>query len=271
MVTAWTTSREVVSRVLRNIKGVEADYVDSIPEWIGEGVRKLKTKYSLKVKYTQVQLYYHVAKFKIPSESILYVTCGRGKLRHWAGVEMSGGVDHCHREGWLENLFASGMPVYSVTGDPLQSLDDYTGGNPFPRDIIEPVENMPWVEGHWWKMNGPDLQSSLKDEQLTIWYMSIPTDENNFPIIPDNENYMEALYWYNRMKLIEAGFEDKVVNHGMAKKEWQEYMLIARNEITYPTVSQMEEQIHRHLNLFPHEYHWGAHADWGFGGAYYDI
>jgi hypothetical protein len=271
MITSWISSREVVSRVLRNIKGVEADYVDSIPEWIGEGVRKLKTKYSLKIRAIDVQLYFHVAKFKIPSESIMYVTCKRGKLRYWEGAELAGGIDHRHRGSWLENVFVSGVPIYSTTGDPIQSLDDYTGGNPFPRDIIEPLSTMGWAEGEWWKMNGPDLQSSLKDEKLTIWYMSIPTDEQNFPIIPDNEYYMECLYWYNRMKLIEAGFEDKVFNHGMAQAEWEKWWARAIADVTYPTVSQMEEQIQRHLNLFPHEYHWGAHADWGWGGAFYDL
>ena len=41
---------------------------------------------------------------------------------------------------------------------------------------------------------------------------------NGYPIVPDNEHVLEATcYRYCRMMLIEAGYEDKVMNYTMAK------------------------------------------------------
>jgi len=34
MIVNWISSKEVVSRVMRNIKGVQAEYMDDILEWI---------------------------------------------------------------------------------------------------------------------------------------------------------------------------------------------------------------------------------------------
>jgi len=264
MVTAWTSSKLVVSRILRNIKGVEADYVDSIPEWIAEGVRKLKTKYSLEIRCKEVNIKFHLSNLNIPAESIFSVTSGGGRLKY--NVEGMNYQNFHARNNFLENLFVSDVPIYSTAGDPIQSLDDYTGGNPFPRDIIQRLYTLPWIEHEWWYLNGTKIQTSMECATIRVWYRTIPVDEHNFPLIPDVEHYQEALYWYNRMKLIEAGFEDKVMNHQMAKAEWNDWAGKAISQISYPTVEQMDEQIMRHLNMFPHEYHWGAHVDWNWGG-----
>lgn len=256
MVTSWTTSKLVVSRIMRNIRGVEAEYKDDIPEWIAEGVRKLKTKYSLEIKHKDLEIQFHLSNLNIPAESILQVEWNGGKLQY--NPDGKNHQDMLRRNSFIQNLFISQSPIYSTTGDPLTTLDDYTGGNPFPRDIIVHLNSLPWIEGQWWYLNGNKIQTSMDCACVRVWYMAIPTDEENFPLIPDVENYQEALYWYNRMKLIEAGFEDKVVNHTMANQHFEKYAGRAIADITYPTVEQMEEQIYRHLNLFPHEYNWGA-------------
>ncbi len=267
MVTAWVSSKVVVSRIFRNIKGVEADYLDSIPEWIAEGVRKLKTKYSLEIRHKDISVDFHLGALNVPAESIICVEFRGTKLKY-----NPDGMSHreFNRDRnsnlFLENLFFSDVPVYSTAGDPIQSLDDYTGGNPFPRDIIQRLVDMPWHQHEWWYLNGNRIQVSVPVCKIRLWYMTIPMDEQNFPLIPDVENYHEALYWYNRMKLIEAGFEDKVTNHQMAMHLWNDYAGKAIADITYPTPEQVEEQVYRHLNLFPHEYHWGSHVDWDWGG-----
>lgn len=255
MILSWTTSKTVVSRIMRNIKGVEAEYMDDIPEWIAEGIRKMKTKYSLEVAYKDVQLQFHIAKLHCPGEAIITVDyCG-----HELDYKPMEG--HAHRHDWWEDtfikdMFRSGVPLTDTAGNIISDLDSYEGKNPFPRDIIQ-KEQRP-NHNAWYTINYNKIQSSLCDEIVRVWYMRLPVDEDNFPMIPDVEEYEEALYRYCRMMLIEAGFEDKVFNHGMAQGEWEKASNRAIGAITYPTERQVHDTVMRHLNIFPHDYNWGA-------------
>lgn len=266
MILNWTTSKVVISRIFRNIKGVEADYKDEITEWIAEAVVKMKTKYSLELKCKPLMIQFHQAKINFPGDTLCCITHRGGLLNYYPGQALNGNRTGARDKDFIRLLFQSRVPIYSTTGDPIQSLDDYEGGNPFPRDIIEGLNGVVPLHDAWYRLNYTTLQTSFECGPVEVYYMGLPLDEDNFLMIPDVEEFHEAVYWYVRMKLIEAGFEDKVFNHTMAQAEWWKHSGMAISQITYPTPSQVEEQVARHLNLFPHEYHWGAHVDWDWGG-----
>ena len=244
--------------------------MDDIPEWIAEAVVKMKTKYSLELKHKKLNVQFHQAKINFPGDTLCCIGYRGGYLDAYAGRALEGDTRTVRDKDFIELLFGSRVPIYSTTGDPIQYLDDYTGGNPFPRDIIEGLNGLELIPNEWYRLNYDRIQTSFECGIITVYYMGLPLDEENFLMLPDVEEFHEAVYWYVRMKLIEAGFEDKVFNHTMAQAEWWKHSGMAISQITYPTPSQVEQQVGRHLNLFPHEYHWGAHVDWDWGGRAYE-
>lgn len=253
MILTWTTSKIVVSRIMRNIKGVEAEYMESFPEWIAEAVRKMRTNYSLEIKHKDIDIEFFQGKLDCPGEAIICVEhCGT-KLRY---NNSDGQRFHNCEDDFISNLFLSINPIYTAAGDLVDEADPRSK---FPRDIIVHMDALNWHGSLWYNLNYNKLQTNLKCGTVRVWYSALPTDPDdwNFPMIPDVENYLEAVYWYCRMKLIEAGFEDKIFSHDVADGKWEMFSGRAIADITYPTPDQVEASIARHCVLmFPSEYNW---------------
>ena len=45
------------------------------------------------------------------------------------------------------------------------------------------------------------IKTTLKTGYLMLSYQAVPVDSDGYPMIPDNESFEEAIYWYINMKL----------------------------------------------------------------------
>lgn len=54
------------------------------------------------------------------------------------------------------------------------------------------------------------IVSSIESEHHPCVLYKMPHDERGFPLVPDNANYQEAVYWFVRAKLIGTGHKDSV-------------------------------------------------------------
>ena len=289
MIVNWISSKEVVSRVMRNIKGVQAEYMDDILEWIPEALLKMKTQYSVSSRAYILPIVNHQAIIPTRIEGLLGVTYKGHRLQYNDKGNM---IPH-HPSSAGYSLFQSNIPIngpmtniqYSSSGDVIpaatnsafprdsvdmykddtdsQPVDGYTDpnvlgyvNNPFPRDTGVPPSlqdlDLPWHPNAWYKINGKFLQTSLKYGEVKVWVQELPVDEESYPFIPDMELVKEAIYRYCRMMLIEAGFEDKVFSHDKAYLAWENAADRAITAMSFPTPDQVESSIHRHLdNFFP--------------------
>jgi hypothetical protein len=150
-------------------------------------------------------------------------------------------------------------PVFvSVVRLPLgvQSLDQTDINNlPFYLSTVDAFQTMPICQ-HQYHFNYNKLQSSIENGEVDVWYWTVPTDEEGFPMVPDHEDYQTALYWYCRMMMIGAGFEDKVFKYGECAQQWERYAGIAINDIRYPSPDEVKRNIIQHVRLIPSLYDW---------------
>lgn len=243
MILQWTSSNIVVSRILRNMKGVDADYMDDILEWIPEALLKMKTQYSLEARAYPIQIEHNQGKLPCKIEGLLCVLYNGHRLNYY---DKGGKREHHPNSAGL--LFKSVIPIYTSSGD-ISAGD--AGRSKFPTDVIVAMDTH-CDPNNWYKVNGRYLETSVECGTLTTWIQEIPKDNDGYPLIPDNEYYLEAVYRYCRLMLIEAGYEDKVFNHAMAKAEWTDYAGKAISDTCFPTPDQVESSIHRHLDdYFP--------------------
>jgi hypothetical protein len=82
------------------------------------------------------------------------------------------------------------------------------------------------------------INTSFCDGKIRVYYNEIPIDKDGFPLIPDNQNYKQALYWYVRGMMIGAGFTDPVFSYDQCEARCERHMARAMGEITYPSVDQ---------------------------------
>lgn len=78
---------------------------------------------------------------------------------------------------------------------------------------------------------------------MEISYKAIPVDDDGYPMLIDNETYLNALEAYIKQKVFTIKFDTGKISAGVLQNAQQEYAWAAgelQNEMTTPSVSEME-------------------------------
>lgn len=100
------------------------------------------------------------------------------------------------------------------------------------------------------KTQGRIMFTSFPVGMVEVAYKAIPVDEDGFPLLIDNETYLNALEAYIKMKVFTVKFDTNnmsagVLSNAQTDYAWASHLL--QSEMTTPSVSEMES-ITRYLN-----------------------
>ena len=99
------------------------------------------------------------------------------------------------------------------------------------------------------------IKTNQETGYLMVGYHAIPTDEDGYPMIPDDQSFMEAIYWYINMKIkyIEwsnGRIRDAIYMH--AENKWQFYVKQAYGRAMMPaTADELESFKNAWVRLIP--------------------
>jgi len=99
------------------------------------------------------------------------------------------------------------------------------------------------------------IKTNIRDGYLMVSYLSIPTDSDGYPMIPDDESFKEAIFWYINMKLTyidwRAGKITKDVYYD-AKNTWNFYVKQAYGKAIMPaSLDELESIKNVWVRLIP--------------------
>lgn len=129
----------------------------------------------------------------------------------------------------------------------------------YPNDLLNNVHSM---EGEYippmrenmeepsFKTQGRIIFTSFKDGKVEIAYKAIPVDEDGFPLLIDNETYLNALESYIKVKVFTVKFDTGKIQAGVLSNAQTDYAWCSRllqSEMLTPSVSEMES-LTRYLN-----------------------
>lgn len=100
------------------------------------------------------------------------------------------------------------------------------------------------------KTQGRIIYTSFPVGKVEIAYKSIPVDEDGFPLLIDNETYLNALEAYIKLKVFTVKFDTGKIQAGILSNAQTDYAFAAHElnaEMCIPSVSEMES-ITRMLN-----------------------
>tara|TARA_R110002012_G_scaffold112375_2_gene258028 strand:+ start:3192 stop:4091 length:900 start_codon:yes stop_codon:yes gene_type:complete len=160
------------------------------------------------------------------------------KDRNWGSItkttELDGTVRYEQRdETEMDNLNLDHTGVMSF--DTTASID--TSLNPITFDI-----------------NNNHLTLSVKEGQVCMAYLAIPTDEEGLPLIPEDTSYQLAVKKYLTMKIDYIAWRrgelaQPVFQH--SEQEWTWYVGQAGNKAKMPNIDQMEGIKNQVMRLLP--------------------
>lgn len=98
------------------------------------------------------------------------------------------------------------------------------------------------------------LVSNKKTGIVMLAYKAIPTDDDGYPLIPDNISFREALYWYISMKLMYPLWKIGKIRDAVyydARRSWNFYCKQAYGNAMMPDADQLESLKNSWLRLVP--------------------
>jgi hypothetical protein len=98
------------------------------------------------------------------------------------------------------------------------------------------------------------IKTALKTGYIMLSYQAVPVDNEGYPMIPDDESFEEAIYWYINMKLTYPEWKAGRVRDAVyydAKSSWNYYRKQAYGNAMMPNVDQLEAIKNAWLRLVP--------------------
>lgn len=207
------SSKYIIAKVYRDIGLEDPNYESSMFEWIGEALEFIGSGPAI-----------------VQKEQDLIVTDYKALLP--MGLVTLNQVLYRGDDG----------PGYFMKNNPVsinRPFDDGDGNNLAGKET--------------YFVNGDYLVTSFEEGEVTVSYMTFETDKDGFPLVPDNQYFREALFWYCFKKILMSGYtpKNKDMNYEVAENQWRFYCTGARNKANYPDIGQYQRFADIWVGLIP--------------------
>ena len=245
-----TSIKEVIGRIIRNTRLQDSSYIDDIVEWIPEAMGYMRTRQQMHVTYQDITVEFHKAK----------MPCGLvalGAVEHSPGYRMmySNSTRAIEVARFQQTNNAANIPVF-MTEVATPNHAPFTGPqNYIWKTTLTAAQSLPF-SNHYYTVEMGYINTSMCDGQIRAHFTTTMLDEDGYPLIPDNEDYKEALYYYVRAKMFGAGFKDPAYSEVELMRRYEMYAVRAVGQIRYPSVDQVQAKIEAHTRFVPPPNYW---------------
>jgi hypothetical protein len=111
-----------------------------------------------------------------------------------------------------------------------------------PKPWYIPSER-PFPDEPAFKTQGRVIYTSFPEGLITIAYRAIPIDEDGYPLLIDDETYLDALEAYIKMKVFTVKFDQQKISAGVLQNAQADYAVAARlllSHMQLPTPAEAE-------------------------------
>lgn len=272
-----TSSKRVISKVLTDADIQEENIrISDLLEWIGEGLIKIGGFPQFIIRTTGreeipvITLSNYQAELPYDFHSLIQVsfcTTENGPfypMRQATGsyepnpivTEVSTNVEDITANS---NLVILAMQLYNLSyADALTKINTEANTRSILNSLLVNNKVNPNAStdttDYIYTIRGGYIKTNQESGFLQITYHAIPTDLDGYPLVPDNESYIEALYWYCVMKLyypkwVTGSIRDAVYYD--ARRSWNYYRKQAYGEAMMPDKGQLESIKNSWLRLIP--------------------
>lgn len=241
----FVSGKEILARVIRSLGyKLPSTYHDDILEWIPEGMGFLELTNSL-VKTSSGNL-------NCPGELLVTNHCvplPKGFIamlavedEHGKRLPLGGDVTDITSPTSIRHQQANTARASVFEVNPYQHQTSNGVPTEEPGTSVpiygEDLEAVTEVDSSnsYYQISGNQIQTSFEEGFIKIHYLALPICDDGYPLIPDNQNYKQALEWHIIRRLIGSGYQHPVFNYQYAEQQFEKYAGRAANEISYPSL-----------------------------------
>jgi hypothetical protein len=244
----FCSAKQILARVARNTGGrLPSMYHDDILEWIPEGIDLLTNTNAVEVASTPdcgkpkaLMVENHVVCMPKDLCALLAIEDEWGRI-----IPLGGDITDLRSQTkrGSNQIDDARAAVFSVN-------TDYGNTTPIRGEDLE-MQSVSPQSISYYKISGNYIQFSFESGYVKVHYLKRPLDKDGYPLIPDNENFKQALYFYVMRQMLGAGFQHPVFSYEAAHENFELYAARAINELTYPSLDAMARLNRSFVRLVP--------------------
>lgn len=266
------SSKTIIRKIFRDLKPQDDNWIDDAIEWIGEALEHigastqlLQKQCVLTVKNHKVllptDLYYinqvaiNNSVSPVSSKELDTLISKVKELQAEIADAQASGIEYSSTTSVLNEINSRIVVlenVYFKNSNHMQPLQ--YGASNFHRsmhcdDCVN--ENVNYEDTYI--IDNDYIKTSFESGKICLSYKAFPTDEDCFPLVPDDISYSEALFWYIYKKILlsKPDFKNNGINYGTAEQQWKYYCTQARNAANYPDIDRYESYMNQWVRMIP--------------------
>lgn len=262
----------VIARVIRALGyKLPSNYIDDILEWTVEGLGMIQITNTLITTSTgdqdcpgEIITRNHCAPLPCGYVALLAVEDENGR-RLPEGADVTDITSQTSlRHNFVDNFRANTFnvnPFLHQTEDGVPTDEAGTSVPYFGEDIQQQATTNRTT--HYYKIQGNYIQTSFETGYIKLHYLALPVDSEGYPLIPDNQAFIQCLEWYIIKRLIGSGYQHPVFSYQYADDQFEKYAARGINEVSYYSVDSAAKLNRSLIRLIPP---YNLHEDFGVGG-----
>jgi|TARA_B100000073_G_C23663039_1_gene545411 hypothetical protein len=266
------SSKTIIRKIFRDLKPQDDNWIDDAIEWIGEALEHIGAASQL----LQKQCVLTVANHKVLLPTDLYYinqVAINNSVDPVSSKELDTLIDKVKElKDEIADAQANGLE-YSSTTSVLNEINSRIvvleniyfknsnnmqplqyGASNFHRSMhCDDCVNESVHYEDTYIVDNDYIKTSFESGKICLSYMAFPTDEDCFPLVPDDISYSEALFWYIYKKILlsRPDFKNNGINYVTAEQQWKYYCTQARNAANYPDIDRYESYMNQWVRMIP--------------------
>jgi len=218
-----TSAHELIGKVYRDLQIDDSNWETDAIEWIGEGLDLIGGVPPTEHRQEIYGVQRHT--LGLPSD-----------MGHMEGLFMIKDVSFSYSGSEL--LFdpdeAKSAKKYRVPRHG-QGQINYDRASPLHDGVGEKgtQRDMPTVSESY-ELNPGTIKTSFEESLVVLAYKGFMTDDDGYPLIPDDATCKEALFWHIVKKLMLRGYKNPHINYKVANQAYKDYAGKARRKAKMP-------------------------------------
>jgi hypothetical protein len=263
----YVSVKQVITRVLSNLNTQEENIrISDMIEWAGESLLKIGGFPTLLIRTTGredlpiLESLNYQAELPFDFHSLIQVSYSTsatgpfypmryatGSFEHNSPATVTTSTD-AEDIASTSNIVTLCMQLYSLTyAQALAKINT----EPSTRSILNGLllssntnsTSDTATSDYIYTIRGGYIKTNQETGFIMMSYQAIPTDLEGYPLIPDNESFLEAIYWYINMKLTYPEWKLGRVRDEVyydTRRSWNFYCKQAYGNMMMPDRGQME-------------------------------
>ena len=269
------SSKRVIRKVFRDLKPTDDHWIDDAIEWIGEALEHIGAAPQLTQKNCVLDIadhktlmpgdLYYINQVAINSSvsstsatELDTLTTKVKDLQAEIAAAQDDGIEYASTTSVLHEINSRIVileNIYFKNENHLQPLQ-YGASNFHQSMHCEGCVNENIIYEDTYIVDNDYIKTSFVSGKVCLSYMAFPTDEDCFPLVPDDISFIEAMFWYIYKKLLmsfKMSIEAKGsgINYAYADQQWKYYCTQARNAANFPDIDKYESFMNQWVRMIP--------------------